>query len=114
MLSTLRVPPLTPRLMPRLELRVNVALVFKVPPFRVKCAAVTLPGAVPKLPSADTTKVPALIVVLPLKVLAPERVRVPLPIFTKLIALVALLIVPENVEFELLFPTVSDTGDRFA
>ena len=38
-----------------------------------------VPGAVPRLLSPASATVPALIVVLPLEVLAPERVRVPLP-----------------------------------
>jgi hypothetical protein len=68
------------RVIPRLALRVNVAVVSKVPPLITIPPAVGLLGAVPNRLSALIDKVqPLLIIVIPEYVLLPERVSVPEP-----------------------------------
>ena len=52
-----------PRAIPRFELSVKSAEVCKVPPFNVRCPAVTEPGADPNPLSVPILIVPALIVV---------------------------------------------------
>ena len=64
--SVWKVPPEVPNATPRLAFKVIVDVVSSVPPLRVNCPAVAAPGAVPRLASAETARVPALIVVDPL------------------------------------------------
>ena len=65
MLSTLKVPPLAPRLIPRLLLSVISAVANKVPPFKTIEPVVAELGKAPKLLSAAIDKVPAIIEVEP-------------------------------------------------
>ena len=54
-------------------------MVYKVPPFKIKCPTVAVPGAVPKRASELIDNVPADIVVAPVYVLDPDNVNVPDP-----------------------------------
>ena len=69
------------------EVRVKLpAVKFVVPRSKVPPAIVTLPP-LGNTPLPDSAIVPALILVPPLKVLFPKSVRMPAPLFTKLVAL---------------------------
>jgi len=96
-------PPLAPKLIPRLADSVKVAVVCKIPPFNVKSLAVTLPGAVPKFVSAERLNVPPFIVVAPVYVFTPDKVNVPVPALVKL---PVPLMTPLNVVLVLSFPDV--------
>jgi len=74
----LRVPAPV-RAMPRSGSRVIVAVVLRVPPLKTSWPGVGTAGGVPRPLSAAMTIVPALIVVAPVYVLTPDRVRVPVP-----------------------------------
>src|SRR5438034_490393 len=71
--------PVELKAMPRFEFNVRLAVVVRLPPPNVSCPAVALAGAAPRLLSALTLKVPALMVAVPPKVFAPESVSVPDP-----------------------------------
>ena len=62
---TENVPPLAPKVIPRLALRVNVLVVCSVPPLRVMASATAAPGAVPKKFSVPTAKAPPFTCILP-------------------------------------------------
>ena len=65
-LSTLIVPPFTPKLMPRFEFNVKLAVVCSEPPLSTNWPGVALTGAEPRFASALSEIRPALIVVTPL------------------------------------------------
>jgi hypothetical protein len=96
----LKVPPEAPKVIPRLVSSIeNVAVVCRVPPFKVSWSAVGEPGFAPRPVSAAIESMPPLIVVLPVYVLTPLKVAVPEPVFVSVTpdpASIA-LIVPELV-----------------
>ena len=61
-----RLPPEEPRLIPRLALRVKLAVVASVPPLRIKEPGVAELGTVPRLLSAEMISLPELMVVMSL------------------------------------------------
>ena len=61
----LRVPPLAPRLMPRLAASVAVAVTWRVPPSSVSELLVALPNGAPRLLSPLISRVPPLMLVPP-------------------------------------------------
>jgi len=101
---TEKLPPLLPKVIPRLAESVKLAVVVcNVPPLNVKSLAVTLPGAVPKLVSALRLNLPPLIAVAPVYVFAPDKVSVPDP---TLVTLPVPLMTPLNVVLVESFPNV--------
>ena len=72
--------PIELKVMPRFVFKVKLAVVPNVPPPKTSFPGVALPGAAPRLLSALTLKVPALMVAAPPNVFAPERVSVPVPV----------------------------------
>ena len=69
--------------MPLFEFKEKLAVVWSPPPFKTKCEEDTVPGAVPKLLSALMLIQPCLIVVDPVIVLAPDKVKIPEPFLIK-------------------------------
>ena len=59
------VPPVLPRLIPRLALSVKVAVVNSVPPLTISKPVVATAGAVPRFWSAEMLSLPVLTVVVP-------------------------------------------------
>ena len=78
-------PPALPRVMPRLVAKAKPAVACKAPPFKVIEAAVIVAGVAPKLLSALIETIPPFTVVVPDQpVLAPPKVKVPLPCLIRL------------------------------
>ena len=100
-----------PRAIPRFELSVKSAEECKVPPFNVRCPAVTEPGADPNPLSALTLRVPALIVVDPAYVLTPPIMSLPAPILVRF-APAPPVIMPETVR-SVLDPSTSIVLDAY-
>ena len=114
------VPPLAPMVMPRRlsSMRTAVVWVRRVPPLRVSWPAFKLAGLLPRPVSAAMATVPPLMVVAPVKVLTPERVRVPalflvrVPVPVVMVPVMVVLPAPLTVRFwlvperELAAPTV--------
>lgn len=75
------VPCDAPSVMPRFVERVKVVVALNEPPFKVIDVALTEGGAVPRLTSAATDNVPAVIDTPPELVFVAERVSVPAPDF---------------------------------
>ena len=68
--------PFPLKFIPRLELSVNPAVVWRVPPLKIKWFDSTDPGTAPKLSSELILSVPPLIVFVPVIELVPDNVRV--------------------------------------
>ena len=62
--------------MPLLVFKVKFAVVWSVPPLKVRWLDWTDPGTAPKLPSELILRTPPLIVFVPVIELAPDNVRV--------------------------------------
>ena len=79
-------------------------------PFKSRTAPLVIETVLddaPKAAALPTFRVPAETVVLPEYVLEPDSVRAPVPVFTRLMAPVLLLITPVKLVLLLLPPTVS-------
>ena len=93
---TLMPPPLELTVIPAFELPVKPAVTSRVPPFKVNQSVVLPVGVAPSPLAAATEIVPALMVVLPVKVLTPLRVSFPAPLLVsppEVVAMALLIVV---------------------
>ena len=95
-MSLCLIVPLPVKVIPLLEPRVKVPVVFSVPPLKIMLSASAVPGVAPKLALEEIEIIPAASVVEPEYVFDPESVRVPEP---TLINAPAPDITPETVSF---------------